>query len=149
MIQIGPWNRLPLRIRWLEQSFCTSFPTGKLPAHMTICHGPIKAKKTKIGRTESQQELTEAIRARTECHLCMEEIKNLEDERVFCIFPRCKLVSHMLCLAKTCLEPGHYVPIKGACPLCDNEFLWGDIVRKKKVFKVALPLDVDDEEYDI
>lgn len=150
MIQIGPWNRLPLRVRWLEQSFCTEFPAGKLPQHMKICHGAIRAKRTKVGRTQStNQELTDAIRARTECHLCMEEIKNVEDERVFCTNPRCKLVSHMRCLAKTCLEPGHYVPIKGTCPLCDSEFLWGDIIRKKKGFLDSTALDDDGDVYDI
>jgi structure-specific endonuclease subunit SLX1 len=85
MINLGPWNRLPLKIRWLEQDFCTQFPTGKLPQHMMICHGAIKAKKKKIGITQSSKDLFEAVRARKECHLCMEEIENLEEDRVFCV----------------------------------------------------------------
>lgn len=149
MIQIGPWNRLPLKVRWLEQSFCTQFPSGLLPQHMKIVHGPIRAKSTKVGRTQSNKELTDAIRARTECHLCMDEIKNLEDERVFCVNPRCKLVTHMFCLAKTCLEPGHYVPILGTCPLCEINYLWGDIIRKKKGFVDHAAFEDDGEKYDI
>lgn len=149
MINLGPWNRLPLKIRWLEQNFCTQFPSGRLPQHMVICHGAIRAKKTKIGRTQSNLELMEAVRARKECHLCMEEITNLEDDRVFCINQRCKLVSHLKCLAKICLQPGHYVPIDGTCPLCDYKFLWGDIIRKKKGCLDMVQLDDDGEEFDI
>lgn len=149
MINLGPWSRLPLKIRWLEQDFCTQFPAGRLPQHMVYCHGPIKAKKTKVGRTQSNLELMEAVRARKECHLCMEEIQDLEEDRVFCINTRCKLVSHLRCLAKICLQPGHYVPINGECPLCDYKFLWGDIIRKKKGLGVDHYEDVDDADFDI
>lgn len=149
MIQIGPWKRLPLKIRWLEQSFCTTFPSGTMPEHMTICHGPIRAKKTKLGRSDSNAEVMLALQSRRECHLCMEEIKNLESDRVFCITSRCKLVSHLKCLAKICLEPGHYVPIQGVCPLCDVKFLWGDVIRKKKGCLDVQHLENDEDGYDI
>lgn len=139
---------MPLKIRWLEQDFCTQFPVDRLPPHMMIVHGPIKAKKTKVGRTQSNMELMEALQARRECHLCMEEIKNLEEDRVFCVKPRCKLVSHLRCLAKICLDPGHYVPVEGTCPMCDIKFLWGDVIRKKKGLDVVLHTD-GDEDYDI
>lgn len=151
MIQLGPWNRLPLKIRWLEQSFCTAFTLGTLPQHMMICHGPIRAKKTRVGRTQSNVELMNALQSRRECHLCMEEIKNLENDRVFCVNGRCKLVSHMKCLAKSCLEqdPGHYVPIKGTCPLCDSKFLWGDVIRKKKGCLDSQQFEDNEDDYDI
>jgi structure-specific endonuclease subunit SLX1 len=150
MINLGPWNRLPLKIRWLEQDFCTQFPSDRLPQHITIVHGPIKAKKTRIGRTDSNKELFEAVRARKECHLCMEEIANLQDDRVFCINPRCKLVSHLRCLARICLQPGHYVPIQGVCPLCDLKFLWGNVIRKKKGCKDKdVQFEDGDDDYDI
>lgn len=147
MIQLGPWNRLPLKIRWLEQSYCIAFPANTLPSHMTICHGPIRAKK--VGRTQSNPELMDAIQSRRECHLCMEEIKNIEKDRVFCVNGRCKLVSHMKCLAKLCLEPGHYVPIQGVCPLCDLKFLWGDVIRKKKGCLDTQQFEDNEDGYDI
>lgn len=149
MLNIGPWNRLPLKIRWLEQDFAKKFPSGRLPQHMVVCHGPIRAKKSKLGRTQSSQAVMEAMKVRKECHLCMEEIKNLEDERVFCVNPRCKLVSHITCLAKLCLQPGHYVPIQGTCPLCDYKYLWGDVIRKKKGCLDPMQFDDDADEYDI
>jgi len=148
MLNTPPWHRLPLRVRWLESDFCTSFPTGRLPQHMSICHGAIKAKVKKIGSTQND-ELAEAVRMRSECHLCMNEIANLEEDRVLCINPRCKLVSHLRCLAKICLEPGHYVPICGTCPLCDFKFLWGDLIRKKKGCSDVAVEAVSDDEYEI
>lgn len=149
MINIPPWNRLPLKIRWLESDFCTRFPDGRLPQHMSVVHGPIKAKRKRIGQNKMSDELQEALQMRKECHLCMNEIIDLQEDRVFCINPRCKLVSHLRCLAKICLEPGHYVPIEGICPLCDRKFLWGDIIRKKKGCKDMVDFDDGGDEYDI
>lgn len=149
MIQLGPWNRLPLKIRWLEQSFYTAFPANALPSHMMIYHGPIKAKNKRVGQTQNNVEVMNALQSRRECHLCMEEIENLESDRVFCVNGRCRLVSHIKCLAKTCLEPGHYVPIQGVCPLCDLKFLWGDVIRKKKGCLDVQQLEDNDDVYDI
>jgi structure-specific endonuclease subunit SLX1 len=153
MINIGPWNRLPLKIRWLEENYVTKFADGRLPSHMQICHGPIRARHVRVGRrrTVSSQAVLDAINAQKECHLCMEEIENLETDRIFCVNPKCKLVAHMKCLAKVCLEPGHYVPIEGVCPLCERKFLWGSVIRKKKGLKDDDWRDEenDDEEFDI
>jgi structure-specific endonuclease subunit SLX1 len=149
MINTPPWNRLPLKIRWLESDFCTTFPQGRFPSHMTICHGAIQAFKKTVSKTQENKELMDAMLTRKECHLCMETIQNLESERVLCINPRCKLVAHMKCLAKTCIEKNHYVPISGQCPLCECKFLWNDIIRKKNGYSVAFASHNDDEEYDI
>lgn len=47
-----------------------------------------------------------------------------------CVRPRCSMVCHIECLAGKCLEPGQYVPVSGVCPVCDGNFLWGDLIRK-------------------
>lgn len=149
MINLPPWNRLPLKIRWLEQEFVTNFPDTRFPNHMIVCHGAIKARKKTLGAAhERKKEIMDALLTRKECHLCMNEIFNLELDRVLCINPRCKLVAHMKCLAKICLEPGHYVPISGSCPLCDIKFLWYDIIRKKNGFEITMT-EPEDVEYDI
>lgn len=152
MINIGPWNRLPLKVRWLEENYVTKFPDGRLPSHMEICHGAIRARHVRVGRrrTISSQAVMDAINAQKECHLCMEEIENIEVDRVFCVNSKCKLVSHIKCLAKICLEnsSGHFVPIEGVCPLCDKKFLWGDVIRKKKGLKVDDD-ESDEEEFDV
>lgn len=118
---------------------------------MSICYGLIKTKKKTINTlTQTNDELlVERLRKQKECLLCMEIIERLEDERVFCVNPKCKLVSHLKCLAKLCLEDGHYVPIDGICPLCDSKFLWGDIIRKKNGCCDFEEENSQDEDYDI
>lgn len=151
MINIGPWCRLPLKIRWFEENFITEFPTGRFPAHMQICHGAIRARHVRVGRRRTllSQAVIDAVNAQKECHLCMQEIANIEQDRVFCVNSKCKLVAHTKCLARICLEPGHYVPIQGVCPLCEKTFLWGNVIRKKKGLKDDEAEDEDDDEFDV
>lgn len=152
MINLGPWNRLPLKVRWLEESYATNFPAGRLPTHMEICHGAIRARHVRVGRRRTllSQSVIDAIEAQRECHLCMSEIADVEQDRVFCVHSKCKLVAHTRCLARICLEPGHYVPIEGVCPLCEKKFLWGNVIRKKKGLKdEAWNNDEDDDEFDV
>lgn len=141
MLGIGPWNRLPLKIRWIEEEYYTQFPSNRLPAHMEILFGHIKAQHKTVSQIEANKEIIEHLFTRRECHLCLETIENLKEERVLCVNPRCKLIAHIRCLARTCLEPGHYVPIKGKCVLCDCKFLWNDIIRKKNGFKISEKYD--------
>ncbi|XP_058450649.1 structure-specific endonuclease subunit SLX1 homolog [Malaya genurostris] len=43
MLRIGPWNRLPLTVRWLAEEFHREFEVGKSPPmHMPICFGRVK-----------------------------------------------------------------------------------------------------------
>ena len=50
MLNLGPWNRLPLNVRWLRPDlkggidFNDAFPP---PMHMSISYGPIRAIKKK------------------------------------------------------------------------------------------------------
>ncbi|XP_053669663.1 structure-specific endonuclease subunit SLX1 homolog [Anopheles nili] len=53
MLRIGPWNRLPLTIRWLVDEYHREFEVGKIPPlHMPICFGRIK-KVNRKKKTES------------------------------------------------------------------------------------------------
>lgn len=154
MLQIGPWNRLPLKIRWIEQEYYTAFPPNTLPPHMEIVFGPIKAQFKTVSQKESNKEIIELVSKQKECHICLDEIKNLKDERVFCVNTNCKLVAHLVCLAKRCLEPGHYVPVKGQCVICDTQFLWNDVIRKKNGFRISSSYSQqlnpsDDNDYDL
>lgn len=80
----------------------------------------------------------------------MTEIEDLENERLFCINARCKLVSHLQCLAKICLQEGHYIPTLGVCPLCETKILWGDLIRKRNKHRPEeLEAFEEEEEYDI
>ena len=52
MLLVGPWQRLPLTIRWLNQEYELPFPLGQQPpAHMPIAYGQVELtgkKKTAI-----------------------------------------------------------------------------------------------------
>ena len=43
MLLVGPWQRLPLTIRWLNQEYELPFPLGQQPpAHMPIAYGQVE-----------------------------------------------------------------------------------------------------------
>ncbi|KAJ8982572.1 hypothetical protein NQ317_005043 [Molorchus minor] len=126
MLRVGPWRRLPLTIRWLNQELARDFPIERLPPmHMPICYGPVVSKKL----PKTTQESPEKTDNTNYCNLCFSLV---EQKSVKCINGACNLNSHLTCLSKHFLEKGEYVPIEGNCPKCDRTFLWGDIVRKYK-----------------
>nr|XP_023014784.1 structure-specific endonuclease subunit slx1 [Leptinotarsa decemlineata] len=126
MLKIGPWCRLPLNIRWLNQEFIREFPVQMLPPmHMPICHGPIVSKKL----PKSSQELSQTTECSNQCNICFETV---EERPLRCLNNNCNLNCHIICLSKYFLQSGEYVPLEGNCPKCDKTFLWGDIVRKYK-----------------
>ncbi|XP_062553996.1 structure-specific endonuclease subunit SLX1 homolog [Armigeres subalbatus] len=61
MLRIGPWNRLPLTVRWLTDDFCRDFQVGKgPPMHMPICFGrvkkvPKKGKASEVSQTKRRK----------------------------------------------------------------------------------------------
>ncbi|XP_052866995.1 structure-specific endonuclease subunit SLX1 homolog [Anopheles cruzii] len=58
MLRIGPWNRLPLTIRWFADDFHRDFEAGKSPPlHMPICFGRVKKMS---GKKEKKKEVKDA-----------------------------------------------------------------------------------------
>uniref|UniRef100_A0A1E1W695 Structure-specific endonuclease subunit SLX1 homolog n=1 Tax=Pectinophora gossypiella TaxID=13191 RepID=A0A1E1W695_PECGO len=125
MLQVGPWCRLPLVIRWLENEYYEDFPPErKPPSHMTICQGPVKSRNLKKSNNKSEP-------INIECLLCSKSI-TCSKSKLFCLNPNCELIAHLHCLANIFLTPGEYVPIEGSCPFCDIPLQWGDLIRKMK-----------------
>lgn len=151
MLNIGPWNRLPLTIRWIEQDFAKDFPVmifiqtffkepffinlfclqvDKIPPiHMPITYGPIVSKKLKK-QPESEVSLLEVgdgdgIFA---CYVCGKYIESGKGLR--CLHPECDMICHIACLSKLFLNDGDYIPVSGQCPKCKSYVTWGDLVRK-------------------
>jgi hypothetical protein len=94
MLRTGPWNRLPLTIRWLQQDYQRDFdPDKQPPAHMPIAYGLVKSTKvTSPSKTqnskstditvgssdEDNDELLTMIstqRSRPRCAVCSDSIK--------------------------------------------------------------------------
>ncbi|GAB6030058.1 hypothetical protein CHUAL_005741 [Chamberlinius hualienensis] len=126
MIRVGPWNRLPLIIRWLKQSYFIEFDVSlRPPSHMPIVFGPVITKKV-----QGEQSHQAASSLQISCGLCKKSLVDLENQ-ISCINPRCRHVSHVVCLAEHFTKGEHVIPVEGECPACKTTVLWGDLVRKK------------------
>jgi structure-specific endonuclease subunit SLX1 len=95
---------------------------------MSVAFGRVKIVKKPIASSQ-----IESNRPSEVCQICNKLIVDAKNDRLSCIDPTCRLVCHMLCLAERSLKHtiGHYVPIQSECPICENTFLWGDLIRKK------------------
>ncbi|ENN71852.1 hypothetical protein HUJ04_001047 [Dendroctonus ponderosae] len=122
MLQVGPWQRLPLTIRWLNNALATDFlPGKKLPPHMLVCRGAhVQSRFRDCIQVESGT-------ANSTCDLCFGVLSSAK--QVTCLNKECNIRCHLICLSKHFLVIGEYVPIQGNCPKCKRTFLWGDIVR--------------------
>lgn len=118
MLRVGPWNRLPLTIRWLSEEHARDLSLP--PMHMPICYGAVVSKKLKKSE--------ECVQV-SECGICCQTVSG---KAMRCLNAGCDLKSHVVCLAERFAERGEYVPVEGKCPKCGKVFLWGDLVRKYK-----------------
>lgn len=150
MLRTAPWNRLALTIRWLKQEFTRDFdPKLTPPLHMALAYGPVKSKKVKNdksakkkGGNSSSDEavdldgISTPVSKHSRCAVCIKLMKN-DANTVSCYHPRCSMISHITCLAKSFLtkkqeEITHILPVEGTCPRCSQLLLWGDIIRHKQ-----------------
>jgi len=138
MLNLGPWHKLPLTVRWLKPEYQVDFPTElQPPLHMPIVHGPVKSKK--VGKKKSKRGLNTADEVEetpTEesdllCNICFSEVT--VSQKVVCLYPKCEAVSHILCLGMVFTKnTNDILPIKGECPTCGGEEIWGNVIRKKR-----------------
>ncbi|XP_048885392.1 structure-specific endonuclease subunit SLX1 isoform X1 [Brienomyrus brachyistius] len=131
MLQVAPWNRLPLTARWLRQEYRLEFEPGlQPPLHVPVVFGSVRAKKQQPPALTEQERGEEVPGER--CHLCLDTVKAAG--RVSCFHLSCQMVAHLVCLAKHFLksEPSHLLPVEGTCPGCRRSVLWGNLIRHKK-----------------
>jgi structure-specific endonuclease subunit SLX1 len=120
MLLVGPWNRLPLTLRWLNNDFVKELLKPP-PMHMPICYGSVISKKVPSSLSHTSEETI------IFCHFCRDDVVG----GMKCLNPECTVVGHVICFSKCFIkERGEYVPVEGECPGCLKVYLWGDLVRK-------------------
>ncbi|KAJ8416618.1 hypothetical protein AAFF_G00324960 [Aldrovandia affinis] len=130
MLQVAPWNRLPLTTRWLRQEYQLDFDPGlQPPLHIPVAFGSVRAKKEPQNIPGEEQRGEQRVET---CLLCQETVHPVDG--VSCFHPSCQMTSHMICLANHFLksEPTHLLPVEGECPGCRHSVLWGNLIRHKK-----------------
>ena len=118
---------------------------------MPITYGKVTSKKPKdpakkkaAQSKESTDEEIEILEAEEPCSICRSPVSS--EDRVTCFKPGCRLISHLICLAKSFRKDDMILPIEGSCPICASNLLWGDLIRKK--IGCNMHLDEEDAESD-
>lgn len=131
MLNVGPWNRLPLTIRWLKQEYKMEFEKQP-PTHMPIVYGPLNKRKPEKSKKGAKEELKDVSISHFTCVVCSEKIKDADD-CLSCISESCPMKAHLICLAKRFLieseDNSYLVPIEGDCPICYHTLLWRDLLK--------------------
>ncbi|GFY39427.1 structure-specific endonuclease subunit slx1 [Trichonephila inaurata madagascariensis] len=130
MLKVGPWNRLPLTVQWLDINYKQEFDVSKLPPlHIPICYGPIQPRKFK--KSEAKEDESDADISLKFCYLC-DKIITKDDKNFACFNTNCSETFHILCLGRHFQEKDQkegkfLIPVEGACPKCSIPTLWGDV----------------------
>ncbi|KRZ49092.1 Structure-specific endonuclease subunit SLX1 -like protein, partial [Trichinella nativa] len=110
MLNVGPWNRLPLTVRWLCEKYETMLKnTIVTPPHIEVISGPLN-----IGdRSEVENcdfTLSDA------CKLCYNSV--MQGSLLTCVDQRCRANFHIICLANEFRksEAQFVIPVIGVCP---------------------------------
>lgn len=155
MVRIGPWNRLPLTVRWLKQEYCQEFSLNKLPpTHMPIVYGLIemfqKSSKSKKNEIIDPSITDEALIDK--CFICKSEIlkESLIGVTLATILKcfKCEQISHTVCMAKHFIVDNQILPVEGNCPKCYEHLMWGDLIKNKVIIKRSIITDNISQEED-
>jgi len=148
MLNLGPWNKLALTVRWLKPEFKVDFPVDlQPPLHMPIVSGPVKSKKaTRVRGPELVPDPDDDGDHGPMCNVCSGPVR--PGDRLVCLYPQCGAASHILCLASVFTrEQGGVVPVSGECPTCGGQELWGNLIRKRRgCYEELEPSDGDTDD---
>ena len=153
MLNCGPWTRLPLTVRWLEEDFGRKYDSQlSPPLHMPIAYGKVASKKPTglvilQGKNKEGGELDRDKNDEVEgkmCSVCTGVVES--DDWITCVRPSCDLIAHLICLGELFRRDGMILPVEGSCPVCQTSVLWGDLIRKKIGCKMHLDEEEEDED---
>lgn len=150
MLRVGPWHKLPLTVRWLKQQYTVEFDSKlRPPPHMPITFGPVATKKVSVPQETKDstkgEKVAALLMAGRICILCRLTLEDPEN-KLGCLNPRCKMQSHMTCLARTFTGNQSLLPVDGQCPTCGVPLLWGDLIKLKNGCYRDLVLKANDDE---
>ncbi|XP_035225904.1 structure-specific endonuclease subunit slx1-like [Stegodyphus dumicola] len=128
MLRVGPWNRLPLTVQWLNIAYKQDFDLSRLPPlHIPICIGPIEPRKVKNKDDDQGEDISLKF-----CYLC-DKIITKDDKKFVCFSRNCAEIFHVLCLGRHFIssneDPNFLLPIEISCPKCNVRILWGNVIR--------------------
>nr|CAD7446554.1 unnamed protein product [Timema bartmani] len=156
MLQVGPWYRLALTIRWIKQEYAQAFHiNGCPPIHMPIIFGPVSKKRGSVQESSSssydndsdsdsdckqvstRKDLdTKNVNTLQTCCICNSTIPLAN--AIFCTSHVCCFLAHIVCMAKLCMDKCEIIPVEIECPFCQTRVLWGDL-RKDDFGSPILP----------
>jgi hypothetical protein len=83
------------------------------------------------------------------CHLCLSSLPENHLEIALCPHKPCASVFHLTCLASHLETTDAILPVKGTCPGCRKEILWGDVIRGVFGRSGRLETCIADDETDL
>lgn len=93
---------------------------------MTISFGSVISRKAEKKFIEQAGNCEVQI---NQCNLCHNVVQGTPLE---CLNYLCNFCSHIKCFSKYFLQPGEYIPVEGTCPRCNEQYLWGDLIKRYK-----------------
>ncbi|KFD55396.1 hypothetical protein M514_03736 [Trichuris suis] len=143
MLSTGPWNRLPLTVRWLNEKYRQS-AGGILttPPHIKVVYGLLEEIDCSTKRSK------DVTTVRDICSVCN---GSCQGSLLSCLSDSCSGMFHVLCLGKlfSLEEPDFIIPISGRCPLCCERFLWGEWLSTIINLRTDLTIEDSPERSDL
>ncbi|XP_068779234.1 structure-specific endonuclease subunit SLX1-like [Struthio camelus] len=146
LLAAPPWRRLPLRLRWLRPALGPA-PGPAPPPHVTVEVDADTAPRPRPKRRRPRpppSATPPATPPPAACDLCGGRFQAGAGV-LRCPRPGCPAAAHPPCLAGAFLrpEPRELLPLRGPCPRCHQDLLWGDLIRHHLGYRDD---DSDEEE---
>ncbi|KAL0080729.1 hypothetical protein J3Q64DRAFT_1705886 [Phycomyces blakesleeanus] len=147
VLSTKPFSRWPLNIHFITPAFkCLFEAEGQgmagilLPHHIKTTLGPLTNLPLKKFQLDKKDDPVYhnfcSMADKVPCYMCKLDVEK-KNTQAFVGCLDCKMVTHLRCLASHLLlmdsdSDNELVPVKGKCPKCDTDMLWGDLIQALK-----------------